>query len=93
MRLSVLCVVIMYWVYLGRAMVICQALSLWIAGACLEVLERVWDWLGMGLWRIVGAVLSWDDEDYRRLCCLTWSTWGGVRWLGSRWRRVTLGVG
>jgi hypothetical protein len=32
----------------------------------------------MGLWRIMGFVLFWDDEDYRRLCCLTWSTWSKV---------------
>ena len=45
MELSVLWVVNMFWVYLGRVMVMCQALGLWIAGTCLEVLERVWDWL------------------------------------------------
>ena len=58
---------------------------------CLEVLERVWDWLGMGLWRIVGAVLSWEDEDYRRLCYLTWSTWGKVA--GVRVEEVDFGSG
>ena len=43
MRLTVLWVVIMYWVYLGMVMVMCQALGLWIVGVCLEVLERGWD--------------------------------------------------
>ena len=50
--LSVLWVVNMFWFYLGRVMVMCQALDLQIAGACLEVLERVWDRLGMGLWAL-----------------------------------------
>ena len=45
--------------------------------------------VGMRLWRAVGTVLSWDNEDYRRLCCLTWST----SWLWSGWRSLTLGVG
>ena len=49
--------------------------------------------VGMRLWRAVGTVLSWDDEVCRRLCCLHWSTWGGVRWLWSGWRSLALGVG
>ena len=38
----------------------------------------------------MGAVLSWEDEDYRRLCYLTWSTWGKVA--GVRVEEVDFGI-
>ena len=53
---------------------------------------------GMGVWRVMGIGLSWDDEGCRwggdlRLCCLTWPRGGGARWLWSGWRSLTLGLG